>query len=130
MEKACSRVLGKRILMFVGADADVGVAEYGGGNQDGGARQEADYEFKVPEDQMPAGVGVEDTKRCDHAPAPREVERVNVGEGDGGWAEIERSRGEGRHREVAAEAGIVLDQSIEGRGKERVNSRIPCAKEA
>jgi hypothetical protein len=100
-EKACGGVLGKQIPAFVGADADVGVAEYGGGNQDGGARREADYELEVPEDQMAAKVGVEDAKRRDRAPAPRKVERVDVGEGDSGWAEIERSGSKGRYREVA-----------------------------
>jgi hypothetical protein len=74
------------------------------------------------------GVGIEKTKGGDSAPAPGQVEGVDMREGDRKWAKVEGGGGKGRElaEKVAPESWvIIIREGVEREAVQGMYSRVP-----
>jgi hypothetical protein len=60
------------------------------------------HQFEIPEDQVPAYIGVEVAKGRNGAPSPGKIAEVQVGDSDSVWAEVEGAGGESTAGKIPA----------------------------
>lgn len=113
----------------MGADGDVGVPDEGGRNQDGGAGGEADDKAEIPEDQVAAEVRVEASEGCDGAPAPGQIAKVEVGDGECARAKVKGAGSEDAAHEVGAEGEVFGQEQAHLRLVERKQQWCPKSEE-
>lgn len=106
--RGCVLREGEALLALL--DRHVGVSQDGGRDEDDGAGRKTYDKAEIPENEMSASVRVKIAKRSDGAPAPCQICKVKVGQGDGGRAEVHgRCRKDGGERiKVAGERFVPV----------------------
>jgi hypothetical protein len=74
------------------------------------------------------GVGIEKTEGSDSAPAPGEVEGVDMRKGDRKWAKVEGGGSKGRDlaEKIAPESGVIIvREGVEREAVKGMYGRVP-----
>lgn len=100
------------------------------GNQDGRPRRELDDQLEVPQDEVPAKLGVEIPEGGDSAEAVRQIICVCVRETARTGSEINRGAGKDAARRNALEAGVARVELPEGVAVVSMQARAPIFKHA